>query len=191
MSPPSGRRPYGVKPRLYPDWTFPEIVDIELGGSLVSRTQFPRFLRTTHKTSAINAIKATTPRRIAILCIVFLLIHLSKRLFHALSFLLSGARYCLHSLGNGPCALLQFPNHPLAALVRDTEVTEGDFFFLIGRPARLACARAMAGRRRSGKKSSALRANPVPLTAGLMIFICRHRPDTPEWLAMAGRNSSK
>ena len=40
----------------------------------------------------------------------------------------------------GHAQLLRFPNHPLAALVRDTEATEGGFFFLIGR-------------RRSGKKA--------------------------------------
>jgi hypothetical protein len=50
-------------------------------------------------------------------------------------------------------------------LVRDAEATEEGFFFLIGRS---AVAEAMAGQATIRKKSSALRANPVPLAAEQM-----------------------
>jgi len=44
-------------------------------------------------------------------------------------------------------------NRPLAVLVRDAENTEGDLFFLVGRPQRNKL-RIPQGRRRSGKNLS-------------------------------------
>jgi hypothetical protein len=55
----------------------------------------------------------------------------------------------------------QIPNHPLATLVRDSEITEGDFFFLIGRS---AVAEAMAGQAMIRKKAQPFGLTPSFLT---------------------------
>jgi hypothetical protein len=90
-----------------------------------------------------------------------------------MNFLLPDIKYRLFSLENGPWVLRQFFNHPLATLVRGSEVTEESLFPLIGR-------------RRSGKKAQPF--GQILNNHGvLMISIRRHRPAPSEIHAMAGK----